>query len=122
MGKIINYIKTLRDSLVNITGEKLTLTPDTVISRLKCVPRKRETMTVILSVIYNDGKSTKEIATSKHTFSNETIMNTLVVVKFESAVTEEEISKAQNNDNTVKEILETWKKQLLTFITPKTIC
>ena len=74
-------------------------------------------MTVILSVIYKDGKSTKENATSRpmQTFSNDTVMNTLDVVKFESALTEEEISKAQNNDTTVKEILETletWNKKL----------
>ena len=52
-------------------------------------------------------------------------MNTLDVVKFESAITEEEISKAQNNDTTVKEILETletWKKTFTNFITFKTIC
>ena len=64
-----------------------------------------------------DGKSTKEKATSKQTFSNDTVMNTFDVVKFESAITEEEITKAQNNNTTVKEILETLetrKKQLPT--------
>ena len=34
-------------------------------------------------------------------------MYTLDAVKFESAISEEEISKAQNNNTTVKEILET---------------
>ena len=123
-GRTIGAIEVVQEKritacLVNTTGEKLTLTPDSVIGRLKCVPRKRETMTVILSVIYKDGKFTKEKATSrpKQTFSNDTVMNTLDVVKFESAITEEEITKAQNNDTTVKEILEnleTWKKQLPT--------
>ena len=109
-GRTVGAIEVVQETkitacLVNTTGENLT--PDTVIGRLKCVPRKRETMTVIISVIYKDGKSTKEKATSrpKQTFSNDTVMNTLDVVKFESAITEEEITKAQNNDNTVKETL-----------------
>ena len=34
-------------------------------------------------------------------------MNTLDVVKFESAITKDEITKTQNNDNTVTEILKT---------------
>ena len=101
--------KIITACLVNTTGEKLTLTPDTVICRIKSVPRKGETMMVILSVIYKDGKSTKEKATSRseQTFSSDTVMNTLDVVKFESDITEGEIAKAQNNNTTVKVILET---------------
>ena len=36
-----------------------------MIGRLKSVPRKRETITVILSVIYKEGKSTKENITNQ---------------------------------------------------------
>ena len=109
--------KRITACLVNTTGKKLTLTPDTVIGQLKCVPRKRETITVILSEICKDGKPTKEKATSKQIFSYDTVMNTLDVEKFESALTEEEVNKAQNYDTTVKEYLETietWKKPLPT--------
>ena len=65
-GRTIGAIEIVQEKritacLVNTTGEKLTLTPDTVIGRLKSVPRKRETMTVILSVIYKKGKQENNI-------------------------------------------------------------
>ena len=44
----------------NRTDEKITLKPETVINRLEFVPRKKERMTLLLSVIYKEGKKKKE--------------------------------------------------------------
>ena len=48
---------------INPTNEKITLKQETIISRLDFVPRKKEPMIAILSVMYKEGKKKKEEAT-----------------------------------------------------------
>ena len=57
--------RNMTTNIINPTNKKLILNPDTLIGWLEFVPRKKEPMIVILSIIYKEEKTKKEEAIKK---------------------------------------------------------